>query len=657
MKKLLLTLLVAFCATVGLAGLAACDDTGNEYVIDVSCGEHGSYALSEEGPFRENTTVTLTVTPDENYIVDSVTVNGKEISLLGNKYIINVTEDKTIVIAFCEIVSDEPDDPAPEKPDDTKPDDTKPDTPKTCEIIVNCSYGGNYELSKQAPYTLGDEVTLTVTPNAAHNVKSVTVNGADVTEELVGGKYTFTLSANVEISIEFSVVLTRAAYIGTWTSVASSETLPDVLVIGASSFTFNEKPYPLIAAETGFTFTVTASGETTRYALTLEEVGEEKYILVLTVTTTDATLTEYCTKDGVDYSVPFPDKLWGDWDAGPSRYPVSIDDSSLTIDGEKAVILFYNAQTKTYMFLSGGTQYTLVWNEEDETFTLTVVGDETSAAIYTRAVPLEEHLFTEFAGNFYTNGEHSVQIGENGSFTFDGTLCHVFPIDSSGQMSGYNFKRGSKLWQLFSVTESRVEISDYTDTITCYKLTGDEAYTVSVTCGDNGSYTLSAPKSGETYGGYEKVTITLSPAEGYRLNKLLVNGTDVAWAVTENAYSFYISKNSTVTIEFISENEHEPLFFDDYYNYVYTGTTTVNKPVTLQFKRDGRIIITLNGVEYTGYETDVVLNQGKKTDFTVNIEGLGKVRFLYYGYYRGYFDLNCDAFNANMTSRSSAPQE
>lgn len=50
----------------------------------------------------------------------------------------------------------------------------------------------------------GDEVTLTVTPDAGYRVKSATLNGKEVT--LTDGKYTFTLTADCEFSVEFEEI-------------------------------------------------------------------------------------------------------------------------------------------------------------------------------------------------------------------------------------------------------------------------------------------------------------------------------------------------------------------------------------------------------------------------------------------------------------------
>ena len=530
-------------------------------------------------------------------------VNGKVVTLNGNEYEWTLTGNTTVEIAFVST---------------------------SCTVTVNCGYGGNYELSKQAPYTLGDEVTLTVTPNAAHNVKSVTVNGADVTEELVGGKYTFTLSANVEISIEFSVVLTRDAYIGTWKAVSSSDMLANELVIGEDSFTFNDKSYTLTPTENGYSFTVTEGEDVYQYSFTLEEVGEGKFLLILTIIMPDSSKTvQTCTKEGVNYSVDFPEELWGDWDAGASRYPISIGEDGLTIAGDTAIVHSYDASTKTYKLLAGGTEYTLVWNEAKETLTLTIVGDATSAAVYTKTIPPEETLFTQFAGNYYTNGAHYVQIGADGSFTFDGTLCHIYPVDASDPNFGYNFHVGSKLWQLFSITETEVFISDYTNEIKCYTLTGDEAYTVSVTCGDNGSYKLSDPKNGgETYGGYEQVTVTVTPAEGYRLDRLTVNDVDVTDLVVDNAYKFYISKNSTVKIEFVSDGTAKRIFPDTYYNNIYHGKTTDNKKFDIEFTLE-EVIFTYDGTKYTASTssiTDMTVTGSRRT-FSVTFEGLGTIQF------------------------------
>ena len=52
------------------------------------------------GEYYEGTDVTFTFTPDEGYMVDKVTVDGKEVSLTAGKYTLTVTGPTQIEASF-----------------------------------------------------------------------------------------------------------------------------------------------------------------------------------------------------------------------------------------------------------------------------------------------------------------------------------------------------------------------------------------------------------------------------------------------------------------------------------------------------------------------------------------------------------------------------
>lgn len=675
MKKYFKGLLVALAAAVMFAalGLAACNETAG-YNISVTCGDGGGYTLSHENPVPENTQVTLTVTPDDGYTVGDVLIDGSKISLVGNRYIFTVTGDVSVSISFesesvlpeeCSITVNcgagggyELSPASGFHAGDSVRLTLKPDSgyragevkvngeavplngnayewtlegdatveiafvPVDYSVTVYCGYGGSYALSPAAgPYHTGDEVTLTVTPNEDHSVKSVTVNGADVTAELDGGEYAFTVSSDVEISIEFSSAFSRDAYVGTWTSIVSAGTVPDELVIDADGFTFNGKSYPLTETESGYSFTATEDGDVYRYSFTLEEVGEEKYILVLTVEAPEATLTQYCTKEGVDYSVSFPAQLQGDWDAGPANYPINIGENKMTIGSDTAIVLFYSEQSKTYMLLSGGTQYTLVWNEADETLTLTIVGDAETAAVYTKAIPPEEAFFTQFAGNYYTNGEHTVEIGGDGAFSFDGAAYSVIPVDSSDPSFGYTFRKNGELWHIIIASAEQFLITDpnYSDEIVCRRVTGEEAYTITVTYtdGENGTCTITPPAKGDTYAAYEEVTVTITANAGYHLEQVYLNkANNITAEFEDGSYTFYISRNTEIEIKFISEAVAESIFPTDFIGKIFYAEDL--SVFSVKFEYD-KVTLTIESVEYVFTVDEITVTDSASATFAFNV--------------------------------------
>ena len=573
--------------------------------VTVTCGSGGSYELSPAGGvYSAGTSVTLTLKPNENYEVETFTVNGtdRKGALEGNAYSFTAEGNTNILIRYY-----------------------LPEDKMAKDILVQCGSGVSYELSPAAPYHIGDEVTLTLTPAHGYHVGQVKVDGQDVTASLEGNVYTLTVSGDHTVEVSFAADLFGDAYIGTWTSAVSSGTLPDVIVIEANSFTFNDVPYTPTRSGTGYAFTRMEASDVYRYTFTLENAGADKYLLVLIITLPDKTTTKQtCMKEGVNYSGDFPEDLWGDWDAGPANSPIHIGEDGLTISGDKAVVHSYNELTKTYRLSAGGTEYTLAWDAEEVTLTLTYVDDEDAKPIvYTKVEPLEEAKFTEYAGTHYTNGAHSVDIGADGSFTFDGTLCHVYPYGDG--MTGYSFKVGKKTWQLLRISATELFITDYTNENTLKVVTGEEAYTITVTCNtDEGTYVITRPaQGGTTYGAYEKITITITPNEGYVFKSLKVRNKTVTEDMDGNSYTFYISGNTEITITFISQEIADSIFPEYFIGKTYTSS---DGSLSIKFE-PGRLVLTIDGTEYTIASEDITVTDSTQAAFTCSmaVEGYGTV--------------------------------
>ena len=100
MYKRILAVIIAICAAFTLFA-AGCDKKDNTtYTVTVNCGEGGTYALSPEGAVARGTQVTLTVLPDLGYETDTVEIDGRAVTLIGNKYILKVSADVNVKITF-----------------------------------------------------------------------------------------------------------------------------------------------------------------------------------------------------------------------------------------------------------------------------------------------------------------------------------------------------------------------------------------------------------------------------------------------------------------------------------------------------------------------------------------------------------------------------
>ncbi len=136
-----------------------------EFDIEISAGENGSASPSGIQRVQENESLTVVFTPSEGYTYDSVLVDGEEGTLTNGTYVFsNVLADHEISVTFKRIV---------------------------ITVSIDPTEGGSVEASSEAPYYYGDPLTLTFTPDVWYGLKSVTVNGVDVTAQLTDSKYVF----------------------------------------------------------------------------------------------------------------------------------------------------------------------------------------------------------------------------------------------------------------------------------------------------------------------------------------------------------------------------------------------------------------------------------------------------------------------------------
>lgn len=201
--------------------------------------------------YIDGTGVTLTVTPDEGYLVKSVTLNGTAVELTNGKYTFIITEDSVFAVEFEEI-------PAGNK-----------------VLTVKCGEGGKV-IPGTASYAEGTEVTLTVTPDTGYQVRSVTLNGSPV--RLTNGKYTFTITEN----ITFEAVFKKKSSSGGSSSgsgstrpsaPASTETTPS---LNGRSMSWEEVADMIRMAASDEKLVISLNGETSVPADVIKAVSERK---------------------------------------------------------------------------------------------------------------------------------------------------------------------------------------------------------------------------------------------------------------------------------------------------------------------------------------------------------------------------------------------
>ena len=110
------------------------------YNVDVIPSSHGT-VKADKTSGSAGDTVTVTVTPEEGYIVKSVTVNGEAITAgTDGKYTFTIEDDSVIQATFeKEATEPDPGDPDPGDPDPGEPDPGDPGDPGDPEPSGGCS--------------------------------------------------------------------------------------------------------------------------------------------------------------------------------------------------------------------------------------------------------------------------------------------------------------------------------------------------------------------------------------------------------------------------------------------------------------------------------------------------------------------------------------
>ena len=143
---------------------------------------------------NEGTSAAITFAPDAGYRIASVKVNGTDVTanIVSNKYTISsITANTTLAVTFEAI----------------------PPTTYTLSITASgngyVAYDGNTVRGKTSSYSVveGTNAVLKFSADEGNRLKSVKVNGQDVTATVVNGQYTINnITANTSIEVAFEAI-------------------------------------------------------------------------------------------------------------------------------------------------------------------------------------------------------------------------------------------------------------------------------------------------------------------------------------------------------------------------------------------------------------------------------------------------------------------
>ena len=133
---------------------------GEEVSLEVTQASNGEITYEGDTPLRYGDEVDVTFTPSEGYVLYSYTFNGEEV----------VSDDESITLAL-----------------DNYPTNTLTasfileQTEVSTTLTINTSEHGTVTPSKTEGYVVGEEITLTITPETGYELESLTFNDEEVT--------------------------------------------------------------------------------------------------------------------------------------------------------------------------------------------------------------------------------------------------------------------------------------------------------------------------------------------------------------------------------------------------------------------------------------------------------------------------------------------
>lgn len=149
------------------------------FVVHISCGSNGIVSADSESVVYGQA-VSFTITPNEGYMIDEVLYNGADVTnkVKNGKYAVAKVQGEIYLSVTFKIAE--------------------------FNISVVSGTGGSVASTDQF-VSYGENVTFTITPDEGKKIKSVILNGVDITNDVTNGQYTvYNIKDHVVLTVTFS---------------------------------------------------------------------------------------------------------------------------------------------------------------------------------------------------------------------------------------------------------------------------------------------------------------------------------------------------------------------------------------------------------------------------------------------------------------------
>ena len=518
-----------------------------EYTITATAGANGSITPSGAVSVTHGTSQTFTITPNTNYVIDQVLVDGINNAAAvssGTYEFTNVTDNYTIHATF-----------------------------KLIEYTISASAGANGSITPNGAVSVthGTNQTFTITPNANYVIDQILVDGVNNPAAVSSGTSEFTnVSANHTIHATFKL----KEYTITATVGANGNISPSGAVVvnhGASQ-----------------TFTITPNTNYEIATVLINGVNNPTAVSSGTYEFTNVTANHiiHATFKLKQYTITASAGANGN--ISPSGAVVVNHGTSQTF------IITPNTNYEIATVLIDGANNPAAVSSGSYEF-VNVTDNHTIAATF----KLKEYTITASAGangSITPNGAVTVTHGTSQMFTI--TPNTNYEIDQV-LVDGVNNPT--------AVSSGTYEFTNVTDNYTIHATFKLKQYTITATVGVNGNISPNGAVS-VTHGTSQ--TFTITPNTNYEIDQVLIDGVNNPAAVSSGSYQFAnVTANHTIHATFtstatndaglddiVSDIPFTSEFDKTVYNYTVIAPCGTNNATIVPAASSGSsITMTLNG--------------------------------------------------------------
>ena len=344
-----------------------------EFTVTATANEGGTIDPAGVTSYKELSEATYTITPDEHYFVDSITLNGEAIEAVDGKVTFVVDEDKTLDVVF-----------------------------KLADYTVTAtaSEGGTIDPVGETSYAALSEATYTITPDEHYLIDTLTLDGEAI--EAVDGKVTFVVDADKTLDVTFKL----ADYTVTATAGEGGTISPE----GETVYTALTKvAYTITPDEFYEIDTVTLNGEP------VENPGNMVSFIV------DGNKTIEATFKLINYTVTASTGRNGSISPAGEITTTAKDEIEFTLTPDAGYIVD--------VVLVNGKPIEVV----DNKFTVTVTSDTTVNAFFAEDPDVVQKVLVTFLkegeGDAAVSVEGEVDAGTEVTLTYSDTATNGYVID------------------------------------------------------------------------------------------------------------------------------------------------------------------------------------------------------------------------------------